>query len=184
MTGPTPFGRVAIVWERSACGPRLVRVLLPSPRAPAELSVRRLFPEAEAGSSAEMDALARAIARLLAGDPVSLPEDVADLDRCPAFQRSVLETEARVPRGCVTTYRLLALALGRPGATRAVGRALASNPFPLLIPCHRAIRSDGHLGGFQGGLAMKRALLVAEGVRFDAAGHVCDAPIPGRSPHE
>jgi alkylated DNA nucleotide flippase Atl1 len=49
----------------------------------------------------------------------------------------------------------------------AVGHALAANPFPIIIPCHRAIRSDGSLGGYQGGLAMKRSLLEREGIRFD-----------------
>jgi methylated-DNA-[protein]-cysteine S-methyltransferase len=50
-----------------------------------------------------------------------------------------------------------------------VGNALATNPFPIIIPCHRAIRSDGSLGGFQGATAMKRALLEREGIVFDAA---------------
>jgi methylated-DNA-[protein]-cysteine S-methyltransferase len=62
--------------------------------------------------------------------------------------------------------------LGKPSAARAVGRALATNPFPIIIPCHRAVRSDGSLGGYQGGLAMKRALLEMEGVEFDARGRV------------
>ena len=51
-----------------------------------------------------------------------------------------------------------------------MGNALATNPFPLIVPCHRAIRSDGHLGGYQGGLEMKRALLEREGIPLDASG--------------
>jgi methylated-DNA-[protein]-cysteine S-methyltransferase len=66
----------------------------------------------------------------------------------------------------------VATRLGRPGAARAVGTALATNPFPLAIPCHRVIRSDGSLGGFGGGIEMKRALLAREGVEFRDAGHV------------
>jgi len=54
--------------------------------------------------------------------------------------------------------------LGKPNAARAVGAALAANPFPLIIPCHRVIRADGSLGGYQGGLKMKQALLRIEGV--------------------
>jgi methylated-DNA-[protein]-cysteine S-methyltransferase len=53
-----------------------------------------------------------------------------------------------------------------------VGNALATNPFPIVIPCHRAIRSDGTLGGYQGGLAMKKALLMQEGVDVDERGRV------------
>jgi len=60
--------------------------------------------------------------------------------------------------------------LGVAGGGRAVGRALAENPFPILIPCHRAVRADGAIGGYQGGSAMKRALLEMEGVEFTAAG--------------
>jgi methylated-DNA-[protein]-cysteine S-methyltransferase len=62
--------------------------------------------------------------------------------------------------------------LGKPNGVRAVGNALANNPFPLIVPCHRAIRSDCHLGGYQGGLEMKRALLTKEGISFDSVGRV------------
>ena len=63
-------------------------------------------------------------------------------------------------------YGRIARKLGVPGGGRAVGSALAANPFPLLIPCHRAVRSTGELGGYQGGLEMKKALLEMEGVVF------------------
>ncbi|MBE9507936.1 MAG: MGMT family protein, partial [Chloroflexi bacterium] len=62
--------------------------------------------------------------------------------------------------------------LGVKGGARAVGRALARNPFPIVIPCHRAIRSNGELGGYQGGLEMKRALLEGEGIEFTQRGKV------------
>jgi len=60
--------------------------------------------------------------------------------------------------------------LSSPNAARAVGNALANNPFPIIIPCHRAIRSDRSLGGYQGGLEMKRTLLGMEGIEFDDSG--------------
>jgi methylated-DNA-[protein]-cysteine S-methyltransferase len=72
----------------------------------------------------------------------------------------------------VSTYGRIARHLAIPGGARAVGRALARNPFPIIIPCHRAIRSDGRLGGFQGGPAMKRALLELEGVECSSTGRV------------
>jgi methylated-DNA-[protein]-cysteine S-methyltransferase len=62
--------------------------------------------------------------------------------------------------------------LGKPNGARAVGNALANNPFPLIVPCHRAIRSDRHLGGYQGGLEMKRALLKKESITFDKSDRV------------
>jgi len=76
------------------------------------------------------------------------------------------------PRGYVSTYGRIARHIGSPRASRAVGSAFAGNPFPLVIPCHRALRSDGRLGGFQAGLAMKRRLLEMEGVRFREDGRV------------
>jgi methylated-DNA-[protein]-cysteine S-methyltransferase len=80
--------------------------------------------------------------------------------------------EYGIPRSWVSTYGRIARTLGIPHGARAVGSALSRNPFPLVIPCHRAIRSNGQLGGFQGGLSMKRALLEREGVEFSGAGRV------------
>jgi methylated-DNA-[protein]-cysteine S-methyltransferase len=70
------------------------------------------------------------------------------------------------------TYGGVAAMVGVAGGARAVGNVMAGNRFPLVIPCHRVIRSDGTLGGFGGGLAMKRALLEREGVTFDKSNRV------------
>jgi methylated-DNA-[protein]-cysteine S-methyltransferase len=88
-----------------------------------------------------------------------------DLARVGPFEREVLAELRRIPAGQVRTYQQVALALGEPGAARAVGTACARNPLPLLIPCHRVVRSDGGLGGYslRGGVALKRRLLRAEG---------------------
>lgn len=89
-----------------------------------------------------------------------------DLSHVGPFQRRVLEQLRRIPRGQVRTYRDIAREIGHPGATRAVGTACARNPVPLVIPCHRVVRSDGGLGGYslRGGVALKRRLLEQEGV--------------------
>lgn len=91
-----------------------------------------------------------------------------DLSLVGPFHRRVLEQLRRIPRGQVRTYRDIARAVGQPGATRAVGTACARNPVPLIIPCHRVIRSDGTLGGYsmRGGTSLKRALLEREGVKL------------------
>lgn len=80
------------------------------------------------------------------------------------FQSNVLKLVSRIPRGKVTTYKELAIALGRPRAYRAVANALAKNPRPVKIPCHRVVRSDGEIGGYQLGTSQKAKLLAAEGV--------------------
>ncbi len=79
------------------------------------------------------------------------------------FRQRVLRATARIPFGETRSYREVAIAAGSPNAVRAAGSALANNPVPIIVPCHRVLRSDGGLGGFRGGTAMKRALLGYEG---------------------
>ena len=78
------------------------------------------------------------------------------------FQLKVWEALLRIPEGTVISYGALAQAIGRPGASRAVGRAVGSNPVACLIPCHRVLRSSGEVGGYRWGTARKKALLVRE----------------------
>jgi O-6-methylguanine DNA methyltransferase len=89
-----------------------------------------------------------------------------DLRGLSAFQRAVLEKAREIPRGEVRPYAWLAKQIGRPRAVRAVGSALAKNPVPLLIPCHRVVRSDGTVGHYIFGSPAKRALLTFEGAQF------------------
>jgi methylated-DNA-[protein]-cysteine S-methyltransferase len=96
---------------------------------------------------------------------VSFGSDVhVALDRLSPFARSVLTACRTVEFGRVVTYSELAKKLERPGAARAVGNALAKNPLPLIIPCHRVVRSDGKIGGFSapGGIDLKAKLLEHE----------------------
>ncbi|WNI15049.1 methylated-DNA--[protein]-cysteine S-methyltransferase [Actinacidiphila sp. ITFR-21] len=81
------------------------------------------------------------------------------------FNRRVLrELAGGVPYGAVASYQDLADRVGEPGAARAVGVAMAANPLPVVVPCHRVIESGGGIGGFGGGLEIKRSLLALEGV--------------------
>ena len=84
------------------------------------------------------------------------------------FQIKVWEALMRIPSGHVTTYGEIAGAIGSPRAIRAVGTAVGRNPVSWLIPCHRALRKSGGLGGYHWGLPVKRALLAWEGARADA----------------
>ena len=86
------------------------------------------------------------------------------------FVRDVLTACCRIPRGEVRTYGQLAALVGKPGAARAVGQVMAWNPVPLLIPCHRVVRSGGFLGGFGGGRRWKEYLLAREAWRFAGRG--------------
>jgi len=99
--------------------------------------------------------------RYFLGEAVTFDEPL-DLDRATPFQRRVWLAVREIPYGEVRSYGQIARRIGHPQAVRAVGRALASNPLPIVVPCHRVIGSDGSLVGFRGGLEMKRRLLEIE----------------------
>ena len=82
------------------------------------------------------------------------------------FQLKVWNYLKKIPRGRVKTYSQVAKAIGRPSAVRAVANAVGKNPYPPKIPCHRVIKSDGHLGGYsgKGGIKTKKLLLKREGI--------------------
>jgi methylated-DNA-[protein]-cysteine S-methyltransferase len=82
------------------------------------------------------------------------------------FDRLVLQKVAEIPRGKVATYGEVARAIGKPGASRAVGNALAKNPYPVTIPCHRVVKGDLTLGGYTHGVEKKKLLLEEEGVEI------------------
>lgn len=110
-----------------------------------------------AGAAAELDAYFRGELR-----GFSTP---LDWSLASDFTERALRTLAdSVPYGSVVGYQELAEAVGDPGAARAVGAAMGANPLPVIVPCHRVVAADGGIGGFGGGLAVKRSLLALEGV--------------------
>ena len=92
---------------------------------------------------------------------VAFPPDLYRLD-ARGFTRAVLEAAIAIPPGCVRTYAEIAADAGSPGAYRAAGNALGSNPIPVVVPCHRVVGRGGP-GGYRGGLAFKHFLLALEG---------------------
>jgi O-6-methylguanine DNA methyltransferase len=103
--------------------------------------------------------------RYLAGEEV----DLGTLPIAPegtAFQRSVWQALRQIPRGHVRTYAGIASDLGKPRAMRAVGSANGKNPLAIVVPCHRVVEAGMQLGGYTGGLHLKRFLLELEGVRI------------------
>lgn len=100
------------------------------------------------------------------GRPGTLP---LDLRSSTEFQQEVLIGAATIPRGEVRSYGWLARRTGSPKAARAVGSVMASNPVPLIVPCHRVVRSDGDIGRYSlGGAHRKRELLAHEGIDAEA----------------
>lgn len=117
-----------------------------------------------ASSPAERTAAgaARQLAEYLRGERRSF-DLVLDLEGMPPFRRRVLEELGRIPYGETVSYGELAERCGRPGAARAVGNAVGRNPAPVVLPCHRVVRSDGSPGEYGGGRERKRRLLRLEG---------------------
>ena len=153
-------------------GPKVYQILLPHHQTLLEEVVRASYAGVTNLSCSAIGELGQGIQTFLEGETVDFQLDMIALERCSDFQQRVLLAEHKIPRGWISTYGRIAGMLEVPGGARAVGRALARNPFPIVIPCHRAIRSDGGLGGFQGGVKMKRALLESEGIEFALGGKV------------
>lgn len=111
-----------------------------------------------------LDAARRELDEFFAGRRRAFDLDL-DLEALttPGFARAILERTAAIPFGATSTYREVAAAAGSPAATRAAGNALGRNPLPIVVPCHRVLRTGGGLGGYTGGLDVKRTLLAIEG---------------------
>jgi O-6-methylguanine DNA methyltransferase len=90
----------------------------------------------------------------------------ADLLSGTRFQKAVWQKLSELPPGQLTAYGSLAREIKRPKSSRAVGQAVGANPLPILIPCHRVISSSGKLGGFTGGISLKKKLLSIEGIKL------------------
>jgi methylated-DNA-[protein]-cysteine S-methyltransferase len=126
----------------------------------------------------ECRTIERAFERYFSGEAEALVEVKVDLSGARTeFNRRVLQKlHDSVSPGETTSYAALAAAAGRPGAARAVGSAMANNPVPIVVPCHRVLASNGGLGGYGGGLSMKRRLLQLEGIRASAEDHANGKP--------
>jgi methylated-DNA-[protein]-cysteine S-methyltransferase len=177
ITLPSEFGSLAIVWHLASGQARVWQLWLPRGEQSGEQRALAQRPALQREAHPAIAQIAERVQRFLRGQDVTFDLACAALERCSAFQQRVLVAEHGIPRGWVSTYGRIAQYLGTPGGARAVGQALARNPFPIIIPCHRAVRAHGELGGFQGGPAMKRTLLQREGVPFTATGRVAMAKV-------
>ncbi|MBN2654603.1 MAG: methylated-DNA--[protein]-cysteine S-methyltransferase [Nitrospirae bacterium] len=160
------------MWSRHQGCVMVDRILISRPDITAGQIVKQHYPDSLFSSCIEVDELAAQISAYLSGEKIRFLLDNLRLDQCSAFQQQVLKTNFDIPYGRVSTYQRIAECIGRPKAVRATGSALARNPFPIVIPCHRVVSSDLNLGGYLGGLDMKRTLLELEGIDFDAFSRV------------
>ena len=160
------LGDVAAVVDENG---RLLRVVfLHEGRRPGVVQSWEKTAEAlaKAGYELRQDGAKTAVAAAQLRDYFAGRRRDFDLELAPLgteFQRRIWDALCAIPRGETRTYTDLARAAGRPRSARAAGRACATNPLPIVVPCHRAVGRDGSLTGFAGGIGMKRALLELEG---------------------
>ncbi len=159
------FTMVSTAWGSFAFvtrGGRLVATYLPQPVRRQREAIRADWPDAIEDPTV-LPRFRRQIADYFKGKPVkfSAKLDFADV---PSFRRKVLQACHRIPHGKTASYADLARSVGNPSAARAVGGAMANNPLPIVIPCHRVLRTDGSFGGFSspGGIREKKRLLSLE----------------------
>ncbi|MHA2179079.1 MAG: methylated-DNA--[protein]-cysteine S-methyltransferase [Candidatus Thorarchaeota archaeon] len=168
----TALGKCGVVFERTDAK-EVGHIILPGLRNEIESQISGLYPGSKEAtpSSPNINELISEITDYLNGAQVTFTPNLIDTSAFYPFQSKVMKTDWKIPRGRTATYGWVAKQIGTKGV-RAVGNANARNPFPLVFPCHRVIRSDRTLGGFGGGLEMKRQLLEMEGVEFDTQGRV------------
>ncbi|MGH6933073.1 MAG: bifunctional transcriptional activator/DNA repair enzyme AdaA [Dongiaceae bacterium] len=157
----SPLGRLLVATTKSG----ICFVGLGNRDDELEDVLRREFPFAEA-IKRDGNALKAGVSALLnhlrgKTPHIDLPLDI----RATAFQRRVWEELRRIPPGETRSYAEIAQSMGHPNAQRAVGRACATNPVAVVVPCHRAVRADGKMGGYRWGAARKTALLDSEAGR-------------------
>jgi methylated-DNA-[protein]-cysteine S-methyltransferase len=152
----TPFGKLHLIAENGV----LKRLLLPN----VSFSGEGYKLVTDAHNTPPFGKVISIIQEYSTGKPI--PKEIEfDADGTP-FQKKVRAELCKIPFGSTVSYGELAVRAGFPGAARAVGRVMATNPLPLLIPCHRVIGSGGELCGFGGGLELKRKLLEHEGIKL------------------
>ncbi|MGB9720001.1 MAG: methylated-DNA--[protein]-cysteine S-methyltransferase [bacterium] len=156
----TQIGKVGIIWRERDKEIKIIQIILPTFSLN---SIKKSYPGIQSGRNKLIDRIARQISLYINGKSVQFSTDILDLKQLGNFQRKVLQSTFKIHRGRIETYGSIAKKVGTPKGARAVGQALAKNPFPIIIPCHRVIKSDGTIGGFGNNPDLKRKLLSIEG---------------------
>jgi len=163
---------IGLVWNDVAGKPQVEYIYLPGGKEKMTNRIVRDFPAIHKTQRAICKDIDQLIADLFIGKKKNFDLSLLNLSRLTDFSAKVLKQAYKIPRGKVATYSGLAAKVGNPRAARAVGTALANNPFPILIPCHRVVRAGGRLGQFGGGSDMKKQLLEKEGMIIGPQGVV------------
>ena len=168
-TFDTAVGACAVAWGPGG----ITGVQLPDGDEPAtRVRMQRRFPEAQrVAPPPAVEAAIGAMQALLRGETTDLTAVAVDLDAVDHLARRVYAVARTIPPGATLSYGEVADRIGEPRLTREVGRALADNPVPIIVPCHRVLAAGGRIGGFSanGGITMKLRLLAIEGALLTGA---------------
>ena len=163
----TAYGWVGIAWSERG----LVALSLPQATEAEAMGQLPAGGESALATTPGLDvaALVEKLQAYFDGEAVDFDEPL-DSTIGTEFQQRVWAITRDIPRGQTRTYGQIARQAGSPGAARAVGQSMARNPWPIVVPCHRVLGSDGSLTGFGGGVDMKRRMLEMEGARLELPG--------------
>lgn len=155
---------IGLVWRFVKDKPVIENIFLPCSTGQLISKIENKYSEINLTRRTISGDVAEQIRQIYSGSKINFDHSLLNYAKLTKFSARVLKQTCKIPAGKVDTYSGLAAKIGSPGAARAVGNALAKNPFPIVIPCHRVVRADGSLGGFGGGTRMKKELLGKEGV--------------------
>jgi len=159
----TDFGYAGLIFREKPFV--LSKILLPRVNKKLLLSSLEKAEWGKAGSNKNARSVSESIIAYFKGKAVQPCWEWMDMSRLTALQKTVLLAVADIPYGETRTYKDIAETISRPKAYRFVGTTLAKNPFPILIPCHRIVKSDGSVGQFGGGSEQKRKMIELEAGR-------------------
>lgn len=163
---------IGLVWDDAIKKTRVEYIYLPNPMLPIKDRIIKDYPEIKKTARKIPGGIDDSIAKLYLGQKEKIDLSILNWSGLSEFSAKVLKQAYKIPHGKVATYSGLAAKVGNPGAARAVGTALANNPFPIIVPCHRVVRADGRPGQFGGGSDMKKQLLEKEGIILNTQGKV------------
>jgi|SRR5690349_1426262 O-6-methylguanine DNA methyltransferase len=166
----TPLGACGIAWRTAAdCDSQAIVTAVQLPEATPQATESRIARKSGSNQPGippqQIAGVIEKIRKHLAGDAQDFRDVAVDLDSAMPFFRRVYEATRQIPPGQTRTYGEIAKEAGQPGAAQEVGQAMAKNPVPIIVPCHRVSAAGGKLGGFSapGGPATKAKLLALEG---------------------
>lgn len=179
----SPIGEIAIIWRKKPKF-QIEEIVISNPDQTASEIVKDKYEREEElhlnKKSKQLNQVLNEINKYFQEKDYKFSLSYLNMDKLKPFQRKVLEVEFKTKKGTVNTYKDIAKEVGSPKAYRAVGTALAKNPFPIIIPCHRTVKADRTIGGFSGfaeGLESKKILLELDGLMIQDKKIIGDSPI-------